>query len=152
MPADGSPITTKQFHGTGADVYISVREQRGGGLHLSSEWYHRKNYEYIAGEFAPKKYVTDVIPFDGEILHEEKPAEEIRSKDEKNFRWDDDIPRWVYDSVSGELKREREGSEDDEFGYETGGHVEGGRPCKRLRQSTPFSSSTTGESLPRQKK
>lgn len=46
-----------------------------------------KDYEYMAGEFVPRRYVTDVIPFDGEITHEENLAEEIRSKSEKNFRW-----------------------------------------------------------------
>ncbi|KAF1912834.1 hypothetical protein BDU57DRAFT_597352 [Ampelomyces quisqualis] len=126
MPADGSPITTQQVYESGADVYLSVLEQRSGGWKVSSGWKHGQDHEYMACGFIPAKYVTAVMPFDGKIVHEKKPVQPIRSELDLDYLFDWALEQWRFDPIS--TKRMRPEDEDSNDG-----------PCeKRQRMSSTW--------------
>lgn len=80
-PADCRPITMAEFEASGADLYMSVLEQRAGGWKVSDAWAHGQDYEYMAAGFIDKKYVTDVIPYDGEEFYPGQDASEVQCEE-----------------------------------------------------------------------
>jgi hypothetical protein len=105
MPEDGSPITTKQWRKSGADVYLSVIEQRFGGLNITDGACDGQWHEFMACGFIPEKYVTRAMPFDGLIVHEEKPDHDVRSYLDDDYIYDWDVRLWRYDPISKKRKR-----------------------------------------------
>ncbi|OAL47707.1 hypothetical protein IQ07DRAFT_634012 [Pyrenochaeta sp. DS3sAY3a] len=104
-PPNGTPITIAEFEASGADLYLSVLEQRAGGWKVSNAWAHGQDYEYMAAGFIDKKYITDVIPYDGEGFYPGQDAEEVQCEEvNSGFIFDRSIElgQWREKSV---LKR-----------------------------------------------
>ncbi|KAF1850586.1 uncharacterized protein K460DRAFT_350625 [Cucurbitaria berberidis CBS 394.84] len=114
-PVDGSPITTEEFKSSGADLYLSVLEQRDGGFHLGVTAADGQWHEFMAGGFIEEKYVTRVLPYDGMKVHRAEGDMEVRSLLDMNYVFDWEAQRWRYDPLSTKRKRSVDDEEKDDY-------------------------------------
>jgi hypothetical protein len=90
---------------SGSDVYLSVLEQRDGGLRITDQHIDGQSHEFMAGGFIEEKHVRRVMPFDGLVVLEEQPDHEVRSYHDPDYIFRYEERRWRYEPLIRKRKR-----------------------------------------------
>lgn len=94
-PADGSAINLQQFYDSGADMYISIDENRLSdmGVHASTGY----DKEWLLVGPILMTAIDRVMPFDGKEVHHTKGNQVVQSRQSiLTYIWNFDVRRWLH--------------------------------------------------------
>jgi hypothetical protein len=107
LPADsnGHPnMTFEALIDSGAEIWLSTVELRVSDMRISAAKTH--NYEWLALGKISEESITNVMPYDGDILHMSKPNRTVYSlRSKEPFVFDYETWRWHYDPEKARLAR-----------------------------------------------
>jgi hypothetical protein len=91
----------EQLGKSGADYWISVKENRASGLNLPDGWYGQPE-EWLACGTIPMSAIVNVWPYDGDKVHRKEGTEVVTSSDNQDWKydWASKIWRSAYEMVA----------------------------------------------------